>query len=57
LIAILGLCLRWENARRDAIQAVAEIGDIDTAERRRDLDDTAFLDVTDRENGNFRYIY
>ena len=39
--------MKRENARRDRIQGNEE----------RDLDATAFGDLTDRENLNFRYIY
>lgn len=52
LIALLGFLLRWENKKRDRIQAQAEGG-----LEGRDLHATAFLDLTDRENLNFRYIY
>ncbi|KGO45643.1 Major facilitator superfamily domain, general substrate transporter [Penicillium expansum] len=52
LISILGLLLRWENQKRDRIQSQMEGG-----LEGRDLDATAFLDLTDRENLNFRYIY
>ncbi|EED18074.1 MFS allantoate transporter, putative [Talaromyces stipitatus ATCC 10500] len=52
LISTLGLLLRWENKRRDKIQSEMEGG-----LEGRDLDATAFLDLTDRENLNFRYIY
>ncbi|KAI9930070.1 hypothetical protein MW887_011880 [Aspergillus wentii] len=52
LITILGLLLRWENKKRDRIQSQMEGG-----LEGRDLDSTAFLDLTDRENLNFRYIY
>ncbi|KIX01809.1 uncharacterized protein Z518_09536 [Rhinocladiella mackenziei CBS 650.93] len=41
-----------ENRRRDKIQAQEEGG-----LEGRDLDATAFGDLTDRENLNFRYIY
>jgi hypothetical protein len=52
LIATLGLLLRWENKRRDRLQE-RDAGGLEG----RDLDATAFLDLTDRENMNFRYIY
>ncbi|PYH88990.1 MFS allantoate transporter [Aspergillus ellipticus CBS 707.79] len=52
LITTLGLLLRWENKRRDRIQSQMPGG-----LEGRDLDSTAFLDLTDRENLNFRYIY
>ncbi|CAG8299019.1 unnamed protein product [Penicillium nalgiovense] len=45
LIIILGLLLRWENQKRDRIQSQMEGG-----LEGRDLDATAFLDLTDREN-------
>lgn len=49
LISILGLLLRWENKKRDKIQSEMEGG-----LQGRDLDATAFLDLTDREN--LKYI-
>lgn len=45
LITTLGLLLRWENKKRDKIQSQMEGG-----LEGRDLDATAFLDLTDREN-------
>lgn len=45
LITILGLLLRWENKKRDRIQSQMPGG-----LEGRDLDSTAFLDLTDREN-------
>ncbi|GLA83683.1 hypothetical protein AtubIFM56815_007888 [Aspergillus tubingensis] len=45
LISALGLLLRWENKRRDRIQSQMAGG-----LEGRDLDSTAFLDLTDREN-------
>jgi hypothetical protein len=45
LISILGLLLRRENKKRDKIQSEMEGG-----LQGRDLDATAFLDLTDREN-------
>lgn len=45
LIIALGFLLRWENQRRDRIQSQMEGG-----LEGRDLDATAFLDLTDREN-------
>ncbi|EXJ88140.1 hypothetical protein A1O1_05068 [Capronia coronata CBS 617.96] len=44
--------MRAENRRRDKVQAEEEGG-----LEGRDLDATAFGDLTDRENMNFRYIY
>lgn len=52
LITTLGLLLRWENKKRDRLQSQQDGG-----LENRDLDATAFLDMTDRENMNFRYIY
>lgn len=50
------LTLRWmlsrENKRRDKLQAAMPGG-----LEGRDMDATAFSDMTDRENPNFRYIY
>lgn len=45
LITTLGLLLRRENKKRDRIQSQMEGG-----LEGRDLDSTAFLDLTDREN-------
>lgn len=50
LISILGLLLRWENQKRDRIQSQMEGG-----LEGRDLDATAFLDLTDREN--LKYVF
>lgn len=50
-IAFWYVC-RKENRRRDLVQGV-ESG----AEDDRDFDATAFSDMTDRENLNFRYIH
>ncbi|KAL4866583.1 hypothetical protein BDV12DRAFT_199060 [Aspergillus spectabilis] len=52
LTALLGFLLRRENKRRDRIQSQADGG-----LEGRDLAATAFLDMTDKENLNFRYIY
>lgn len=41
-----------ENKRRDRVQSLQEGG-----LEGRNLDATAFGDLTDRENLNFRYIY
>lgn len=45
LITILGFLLRRENKKRDRIQSQMPGG-----LEGRDLDSTAFLDLTDREN-------
>ncbi|KIW23309.1 uncharacterized protein PV07_11518 [Cladophialophora immunda] len=47
VIITFWMLMKYENARRDKIQGHQE----------RDLDATAFGDLTDRENLNFRYIY
>ncbi|KAK2752644.1 MFS allantoate transporter [Colletotrichum kahawae] len=48
IVVALRFLLKWENERRDRVQGeVAEV----------DLDATAFGDLTDQENMNFRYIY
>jgi cyanate permease len=57
LIEVVVICTFWflmarENRRRDKIQSAQEGG-----LEGRDLDATAFGDMTDRENLNFRYIY
>lgn len=69
LIIILRFLLKRENEKRDLQQGIDvasgvregrgdEFVDEDEEERRRrDLDDTAFADLTDRENENFRYIF
>jgi hypothetical protein len=52
LILTLRFILARENKRRDRIQSAMEGG-----LEGRDLDATAFGDLTDKENMNFRYIY
>ena len=52
VILTLRVVLAKENKRRHAIQSAQEGG-----LEGRDLDATAFSDMTDRENLNFRYIY
>jgi hypothetical protein len=52
LILTLRFILARENKRRDKIQSAMEGG-----LEGRDLDATAFGDLTDKENLNFRYIY
>ena len=52
LITALGFLLRWENQRRDRIQSQMEGG-----LEGRDLDATAFLDLTDRENLKYVPLY
>ncbi|KAL4798694.1 putative MFS allantoate transporter [Aspergillus venezuelensis] len=58
LIIILGVCLAMENRRRDRVQRIVDGGDGQADEMRRlELDRTAFSDLTDKENLNFRYLY
>ncbi|KAK4628798.1 hypothetical protein CLAFUW4_08257 [Fulvia fulva] len=52
VILLLRFALDWENKKRDRIQSQQEGG-----LEGRDLDATAFSDMTDRDNMNFRYIY
>ncbi|KAL6249099.1 hypothetical protein RBB50_004162 [Rhinocladiella similis] len=52
IVITFWILMKMENARRDKIQAAQEGG-----LEGRDLDATAFVDLTDRENLNFRYIY
>jgi len=52
LILTLRFILARENKRRDEVQSAMEGG-----LEGRDLDATAFGDLTDKENLNFRYIY
>lgn len=51
-ILVLWALMSRENGRRDIEQGTMP-GGMDS----RDLDATAFADMTDRENPNFRYIY
>lgn len=50
--AVFWWICRRENKLRDIVQGVPS-GEVDA----RDIDATAFSDMTDRENLNFRYIY
>ena len=52
LILALRFILSRENKRRDELQSAMEGG-----LEGRDLNATAFGDLTDGENMNFRYIY
>ena len=54
----LRVLLSRENKRRDKLQGICESEDEEVKlERERERDRTAFSDMTDRENLNFRYIY
>ena len=55
VILLLRFLLQRENARRDRIQGVGKWAQ--EGGSHVDLDATAFGDLTDRENMNFRYIY
>ncbi|KAI0170135.1 putative MFS allantoate transporter [Pestalotiopsis sp. NC0098] len=52
IISTFWILMSRENRRRDKIQS-----EMDGGLQGRDLDSTAFADMTDRENLNFRYIY
>lgn len=56
LMIVLGFALAWENRRRDRAQGVVSGSETDY-ERQLELDRTAFSDLTDKENLNFRYLY
>jgi MFS family permease len=58
VILTLRFLLLRENKRRDKVQGI-HAGESEElrAERERERDRTAFSDMTDRENLNFRYIY
>lgn len=56
LIIFLGITLAWENKRRDREQNIIAGEDNDYI-RQLELDRTAFSDLTDKENINFRYVY
>ncbi|CAG7983613.1 unnamed protein product [Penicillium olsonii] len=55
LIVLLAIGLALENKRRDSIQSTQE--GVDDYTRQLELDRTAFSDLTDKENLNFRYVY
>jgi hypothetical protein len=58
LVIILGLLLRRENKKRDSMQGIDSTSSgFDQSRERQDLNVTAFSDLTDRENINFRYVY
>jgi hypothetical protein len=54
----LRVLLGRENKRRDKLQGVGESeGEDAKLDREKERANTAFSDITDRENLNFRYIY
>lgn len=50
-VVVMRFALQWENKRRDLKYGPVE--DLD----ERDVSATAFGDLTDKENRNFRYVY
>jgi hypothetical protein len=56
LVILLRTMLAWENRRRDQLQGIGPDGEGNEA-RQWEMDQTAFSDLTDKENLNFRYIY
>ena len=56
LVVCMGVALAWENRRRDRIQGLVNSPEADF-QRQWELDQTAFSDLTDKENPNFRYQY
>lgn len=57
VILTLRALLGRENKRRDKVQGVIGESEEDKIRRGIEADRTAFSDMTDRENLNFRYIY
>lgn len=59
VICVLWFLLRRENKRRDKLQGHEGLTADELADRKKTqgYDRTAFEDLTDRENLNFRYIY
>ncbi|KAL4895070.1 major facilitator superfamily domain-containing protein [Aspergillus ambiguus] len=56
LVLVLRIALAMENRRRDRLQGIGAGGEGEEA-RQWEMDRTAFSDLTDKENLNFRYIY
>lgn len=50
VVVVFRILLSWENKRRDRKL-------LEQSEEQPDSDETAFKDMTDRENPNFRYVY
>jgi len=59
VVCVLWYILRKENQRRDRLQGHEGLTADELLEKRKveGYDKTAFEDLTDRENLNFRYIY
>ncbi|KAG2417581.1 hypothetical protein HFD88_008800 [Aspergillus terreus] len=56
LVLALRVALAMENRRRDSLQGIGPDGAGEEA-RQWEMDRTAFSDLTDKENLNFRYVY
>ncbi|KAE8421712.1 major facilitator superfamily domain-containing protein [Aspergillus pseudocaelatus] len=56
LVIVLRMALAWENRRRDRLQGIGPSGEGEEA-TQWEMDRTAFSDLTDKENLNFRYVY
>ncbi|CAG7969097.1 unnamed protein product [Penicillium salamii] len=56
LIVFIAIGLAWENRRRDSHQNTHNRED-DEYMRQLEMNRTAFSDLTDKENMNFRYVY
>jgi len=58
VILLLRFLLARENKRRDRVQGISSEESLEAkVAREEERDRTAFSDLTDRENLNFRYIY
>jgi MFS family permease len=58
VILLLRVLLARDNKARDRAQGITGLeGEEEKARQERERDETAFSDMTDRENLNFRYIY
>jgi sugar phosphate permease len=57
IVAVMRQLLKWENEKRDRQQGLDRADENVRAAHEHDLDVSAFGDLTDRENLNFRYIY
>lgn len=59
IVFLLRFLLKRDNVRRDIFQGIdrSHVNSGIFEEHERDLDASAFGDMTDRENLNFRYIY
>jgi hypothetical protein len=56
LVLALRVALAMENRRRDSLQGIGPDG-VGEEARQWEMDRTAFSDLTDKENLNFRYVY